>query len=116
MSSESDLTNSEAVRLVLTTFGHPEDAARVVRQLVEEKLAACGTLLPGARSIYQWQGVIEDNKETVVQLKTTVSRLNVLTARLAELHSYEVPEIVVIEPASVSESYANWVRDWVGNS
>jgi len=68
------------MKLVLTTFANAEDAAKAVRTLVEERLAACGTILPGARSIYQWEGNIEDTTEAVVFLKTSEER----SARLEE--------------------------------
>ncbi len=97
------------IHLVLTTFANAEDAARVVRQLVEEKLAACGTLFPGARSIYAWQGKIEDTPEVSVMLKT--ARYPELEARLRELHPYETPEIIALDPAAVSCEYAAWVRE-----
>lgn len=96
------------IHLVLTTFGSEEDAARIVRTLVEEKLAACGTLLPGARSIYAWQGKIEDAAEVAVLFKTT--RSSELEARLKVLHPYETPEIITLEPTAVSLDYAAWVR------
>lgn len=96
------------IHLILTTFGSEEDAARIVRTLVEEKLAACGTLLPGARSIYAWQGKIEDSAEVVVLFKT--SRAPDLAARLKELHPYETPEIVTLEPSALSAEYAAWVK------
>lgn len=98
--------------LVLTTFGNEGDAARVVRMLVEEKLAACGTLLPGARSIYRWQGKIEDAAEVVVILKT--SRFSELQERLTALHPYETPEILTLDPAALSEPYAKWVEESCG--
>jgi len=105
---------SEAARLVLTTFGNPEDAVQVARMLVVEKLAACGTVLPGARSIYAWEGKIEESAETVVIFKTTATRLEDFQKRLAELHPYEVPEIVALDPAAVAPAYAKWVAGWVG--
>ena len=97
------------IRIVLTTFGSPDDAARVIRQLVEEKLAACGTILPGARSIYTWEGKIEDTEEVVVLLKTALETAPALERHLATLHPYENPEIVVLNPELVSEKYALWV-------
>lgn len=98
------------MKLVLTTFGNAEDAARVIRTLVEEKVAACGTILPEARSIYQWEGQIEDSLEAAVLLKTADSRVTELEARLAELHPYSTPEIVTISPENVSTRYAAWVE------
>lgn len=99
------------LRLVLTTFGNPEDAVRVARLLVEEKLAACGTLLPAARSIYSWNGRIEDAAETVLLLKTTAECFPALEVRLTEVHPYETPEIIALDPASASAAYARWVEE-----
>lgn len=97
------------IRLVLTTFANAEDAARVVRALVEENLAACGTILPDARSIYRWEGKIEDTAETSVVLKTSVERYPELETKLRTLHPYETPEIIALDPAAVSGDYASWV-------
>lgn len=95
--------------LVLTSFPENEIAAAAVRTLVEEKLVACGTLLPSARSIYAWQGKIEDASEVVVLLKTESSLYAKLEKRLAKLHPYEVPEIVAWEPGAVHRPYVEWV-------
>lgn len=103
-------------RLVLTTFATAEDAAAVVRPVVEENLAACGTLLPGARSIYRWQGAVEDAAEVVVLLKTTAGRLPALRERVLALHPYETPEWVVLDPTEVSPAYAAWVQAATGDS
>lgn len=99
------------IRLVLTTFGNAEDAARVIRTLIEERLAACGTILPGARSIYAWQGKIEDTEEVLVIFKTTAGNASPLQDRLKALHPYETPEIIALDPAVVSGDYARWVTE-----
>ena len=98
------------LRLVLTTFASPEDAEKIVRLLVAEKLAACGTIFPGVRSIYLWEGKIADSQEAGVLLKTTVEQFPALEKRLQALHPYETPEIIAIDPASVSDAYALWVK------
>jgi len=103
------------IRLVLTTFASPEDAEKIVRLLVEEKLAACGTITPGARSIYVWEGKIADSQEAAVLLKTTVEKFPALEKRLLALHPYETPEIIAIDPTSVSADYAKWVMKSVGH-
>jgi periplasmic divalent cation tolerance protein len=103
------------VRLVLTTFATAEEAAAVIRPVVEEKLAACGTVLPGARSIYHWHGTVEDTTEAVVLFKTTADRLSALRDRVLALHPYETPEWVVIAPTDVSPAYAAWVQATVGD-
>jgi periplasmic divalent cation tolerance protein len=103
------------VRLIFTTFSTSDDAAKVIRHLVEEGLAACGTILPGARSVYLWKGEVEDTTEAVVIFKTTVEAYPRFEARLKELHPYETPEIVAIDPAAVSGDYAAWVTALVNN-
>jgi periplasmic divalent cation tolerance protein len=99
--------------LVLTTFPDADAAAGAVRTLVSEKLAACGTILPGARSIYAWEGKIEDATEVVVLLKTTPKLYAKLEKRLTKLHPYEVPEVVAWEPGAVAAPYAAWLESCV---
>lgn len=95
--------------LVLSTFPDADTAAGVVRKLVEEKLAACGNIIPGVRSIYAWEGKIEDTGEVAVLLKTQSSLYAKLEKRLAKLHPYDTPEIVAWEPGAVAAPYAAWV-------
>lgn len=97
------------IRLLLTTFADSAAAAAVVRKVVEEKLAACGTIVPGARSIYVWEGRIEDAEEAVVYFKTSAEKLSALASRLKELHPYDTPEIISLDPSHVSVRYAAWV-------
>jgi periplasmic divalent cation tolerance protein len=103
--------STETLCVVLTTFADESSAAKVVRQLVEERLAACGTILPQARSIYRWNGQIEDGRETVVLFKTGRKAFPLFQKRLIELHPYETPEILSFEPTNFSASYAAWVLD-----
>lgn len=102
------------MKIVFTTFASEESAAEVVRQLVEERLVACGTLVPGARSIYTWEGKVEDSRECLVLLKTT--RFSELESRLRELHPYELPEIVGVETRALSPAYADWVAACCGHA
>jgi periplasmic divalent cation tolerance protein len=102
------------VLVVLSTFGSPEEARRVCRQLVEERLAACANLVPAVESIYRWQGAIESTTETLAILKTTADGFAKLEARLRELHSYEVPEIISLPVHGGSEAYLRWVGENVG--
>src|SRR5438105_13191693 len=95
--------------LVFTTFASEEDAARVVRVLVEERLAACGNLLPGARSLYRWQGKIADEREVVVLLKTRKQDWAALLSRLHELHPYQVPECIAVRVAAGAPTYLAWL-------
>jgi periplasmic divalent cation tolerance protein len=102
------------IHLVLTTFANADAAANIIRILVEERLVACGTILPGVRSIYQWEGRIEDTQEVMVFLKTSASSLPALQARLLVLHPYETPEILALDSAAVSPAYAEWVAKQTG--
>ncbi|HEV7404528.1 MAG TPA: divalent-cation tolerance protein CutA [Chthoniobacteraceae bacterium] len=99
------------VRVVLSTFPSIEEARTVCRRLVEERLAACANLLPAVESIYRWQGVVETATETMAILKTTAEGFAKLEARLRELHSYEVPEIVALPVHGGSEAYLRWVGE-----
>jgi periplasmic divalent cation tolerance protein len=96
--------------LVFTTFANEEDAARVVRTLVEERLIACGNLLPGARSLYRWQGRIADEREVVALLKTRARNWNALVTRLHQLHPYETPECVAARVAECAPKYLAWLE------
>ena len=95
--------------LVFSTFANEEDAARVVRSLVDERLIACGNLLPGARSIYRWQDGIADQREVVVLMKTRKQDWTVLVSRLHELHPYDVPECIAVRVAAGSPRYMEWL-------
>jgi periplasmic divalent cation tolerance protein len=99
--------------LVLTSFADEATAAASARTLVEEKLAACGTLVSGARSIYAWEGKIEDASEVLLLLKTESSLYAKLEKRLVKLHPYDVPEIIAWEPGAAHRPYAVWVAGTV---
>jgi periplasmic divalent cation tolerance protein len=97
------------VFLVLSTFGDAEEARRVARTVVTEGLAACGNIIPRIESIYRWQGKVETSEETLVFFKTTKDRYAALEARIRELHSYEVPEIIAVPVDSGFGPYLEWV-------
>lgn len=97
------------IRIVLSTFADGDSAALIVGQLVSEKLAACGTIIPGVRSIYVWEGVVEDNAEVLVIFKIAAANEGKFIRRLGELHPYDVPEIVSISPEKWNESYGRWI-------
>jgi periplasmic divalent cation tolerance protein len=98
-------------RLVLTTVANPDEAARLARTLVEERLAACATLIPAVQSIYRWQGKIESSTETLLLLKTGPEQLAALEARLHELHSYQTPEFLVLQVDAASQPYLDWLLE-----
>lgn len=103
------MTDTHA-RVVLTTAATREEAERLGRTLVEERLAACATLVPGVESIYQWQGEIETSHEILLLLKTHTDQIPALEARLHALHSYETPEFLVLRVESGSQGYLEWMR------
>jgi periplasmic divalent cation tolerance protein len=109
----ADTDDGARVMVVLTTVGNEDDAARLARALVERRLVACVNVVPGVRSIYRWQGAIQDDRELLLLVKTTAARLSEVTVALAELHPYDVPEVVALEAAMVAPSYAAWLRDCV---
>jgi periplasmic divalent cation tolerance protein len=96
--------------IVFSTFASEEDAARVVRTLVEERLIACGNLLPGARSIYRWRSAVADEREVVALMKTRKQDWAALQSRLHELHPYEVPECVAVRLAAGAPKYLAWLE------
>jgi periplasmic divalent cation tolerance protein len=95
--------------IVLTTAANHDEAARLAGTFVEERLAACATLIPTVESIYRWEGQIESSTETLLLIKTAPEQLPALEARLRELHSYQVPEFLVLEVESGSHPYLEWL-------
>jgi periplasmic divalent cation tolerance protein len=97
-------------RIVLTTTANPNEAARIGRILVEERLAACATLIPAVQSIYRWQSQVESSAETLLLLKTGPGQLAALETRLHQLHSYETPEFLVLAVDAASQPYLDWLQ------
>jgi len=104
------LEATSSARIVMTTVASPEEAERLGRTLVEERLVACATLIPAVQSIYRWQGQIETSQEILLLLKTAADRLPALEARLHELHTYQTPEFVVLAIESGSHPYLAWLE------
>ncbi len=94
----------------MTTLAADDEALRLVRALLDRRLIACGTVLPGGRSIYRWQGKIADEREVVVLLKTRSARLEAIKAAFAELHPYKVPELLAIAVESGLDRYLEWIN------
>ena len=95
--------------MVLTTAASADELARLGRAVVEERLAACVTVVPTARSIYRWKGVVEEAQEALGIIKTTRGRYPALEARWMELHSYEVPELLVVPVETGLPAYLSWL-------
>lgn len=103
----------DAPRLVLVT-APPGEAAALARALVSERLAACVNVLAGVTSVYRWQGAVQEDGEALLVVKTRADRLAALEARVLELHPYDVPEFVVVEPAHVEARYRAWLAAEAG--
>jgi periplasmic divalent cation tolerance protein len=98
-------------RIILTTVASVDAAETLARSLVEERLAACVNIVDRVQSIYRWKGAVESEKEVLLIIKTVARRVTELEARLHELHPYEVPEFVVLQPESLSEPYLAWLLE-----
>jgi periplasmic divalent cation tolerance protein len=105
----------DGVQLVLMTAPDAETAERIVRTLVEERLIACGNIMVGVDSIYRWQGVVERGAEVLVMMKSTAARIPQLLERGAELHPYEVPELLVFPVGAGYAPYLAWVRECIAS-
>ena len=99
---------------VYAVFADAEEAERIARTAVDERLAACANILPAMRSIYRWQGAVEIGEEVAAVFKTSQDRADALITRIAGLHSYDVPCVVTWPIDKVLSSYADWVEDSTG--
>lgn len=97
--------------LVLTTLSAKVDGQAFAAVLVRERLAACVNVLGEMDSVYQWQGTVELERERQLLIKTTADRLLALQTRLHEMHTYDVPEFLVIPVIGGSEPYLKWVKE-----
>ena len=97
--------------LVLTTVSNDDRADSIARALVEEQLAACVNVHAPMTSFYRWKGAVERDPERQLVIKTTRERLPALEARLKDLHSYELPELLVMAVDGGSAEYMDWVRE-----
>lgn len=99
-----------ALVLVVTTAPSPEVAEELVAGLVEARLVACGSVVPGVTSIYRWEGRVAREGEVLVVLKTVRSRVDGVFRRLSETHPYELPELITVTVDEASQAYCRWVR------
>ncbi len=99
--------------VALTTVGTAEDAERIARALVEQRLAACVNVVPGVVSVYRWKGAVERDDEWLLVMKTSSQRLEQLREALLALHPYELPELVVLPIVGGHAPYLAWLDDSV---
>jgi periplasmic divalent cation tolerance protein len=96
-------------RLLYVTAASMDEARRIGRTLVEERLVACVNLIDGMKSIYRWQGAVEEGSEVVVIAKTTAGRVGAVIDRVKALHSYAVPCVVAVPIESGNPDFMKWI-------
>jgi periplasmic divalent cation tolerance protein len=99
--------------VVFVTVGSAEEAARIGRAVVDERLAACANLVPAVASTYWWQGSVEQADEVLLILKTRQELLEAVTARVRSLHSYTIPEVIALPIVAGNPAYLAWIDDSV---
>jgi periplasmic divalent cation tolerance protein len=98
-------------RIVFTTTGSEDEARIIARHLVENQLAACVNILPTVESIYRWQGKVESAPEWLLLIKTSAARFPAVRDAIRTLHSYDLPECVVIQIEDGSAAYLEWMEE-----
>jgi periplasmic divalent cation tolerance protein len=101
---------SEEIVILVTASGRDE-AARIARSIVSERLAACVNIVTGIESVYRWEGKVTEDSESLLIIKSTEDRYGELQQRVRELHSYTVPEIIAIKIERGSEDYLRWIHE-----
>ncbi len=106
----ASLTNSgHSASMIYVTCGSPEEAGKIARAVVEERLAACANILGAMRSVYRWEGQVTEDDEVVLILKTKAEKVAALSGRVKELHSYDVPCVVEIPLGGGNAAYFDWI-------
>ncbi|MFZ0735114.1 MAG: divalent-cation tolerance protein CutA [Candidatus Sulfotelmatobacter sp.] len=100
-------------RIVLSTAGSEEEARKIARYLVENKLAACVNIVPQIESIYRWQGKVESAREWLLVIKTTAATFPSVRDAIGELHSYDVSECIALSIDDGSPDYLRWIGESV---
>lgn len=103
------------LRVVLMTAPTPALARDMAAVAVTEKLAACANIVPGIVSIYEWEGELTEDQELMIVFKTTVERFPALRDRMLELHPYDLPEVLSLQPDDGHVDYLNWVMTATGS-
>ena len=103
------MAHTDAV-VVLTTLATNDEAVTLVKALLERRLIACGTIMPGARSLYRWENQMADEQEVVVMLKTRSACIDALQRAFATLHPYKVPELLAMPVSGGLDRYLGWIN------
>ena len=97
--------------VVFITAGSNEEAEKIGNALVGERLAACCSITDSVTSIFRWEGKINNEKEHLLIVKSTLSLVEAIVSRVKELHSYDVPEIIALPVIAGSEDYLRWIDE-----
>lgn len=97
--------------VVFITASNEDEAVRIARAILEDRLAGCINIIRDVRSIYTWQGKIEDESEVIMVIKTKKSLFNPLKEKVKKLHSYTIPEVIALPITEGSEDYLKWLKE-----
>ncbi len=100
--------------VVLITASQEDEAATIAKTLIDERLAACVNIVKDIRSLYRWQGAVEDEGEVLMVVKTQARLFENLKSRVQQLHSYSVPEIIALPIVKGFENYVQWIKEETG--
>jgi periplasmic divalent cation tolerance protein len=101
-------------RIILTTAGSQEEAGKIAYALVERRLAACVNIVPRIESVYRWQGKVESATEWLLVIKTQTDLFERVRDAIKELHSYDLPECVMLEVSAGTQEYLDWIAKNTG--
>jgi len=101
--------SDSGVRTVLVTTPDAEVGAEIARDLVASRLAACVNVIPGIRSVFRWEGAVQEETEAMLIIKTAAHRCGELAARIHDLHPYDLPEVIELAATGGSDSYLAWI-------
>lgn len=98
-------------RIVLSTAGSEDEARKIAQYLVERRLAACVSIVPKIESVYRWQGKVESSQEWLLLIKTSLEKFPAVRDAIRELHSYDLPECILMSIEDGSADYLAWISD-----
>jgi len=101
-------------RIIFTTAGSQEEAVKIAHSLVERRLAACVNIVPRIESVYRWQGKVESATEWLLLIKTQAKLFEGVRDAVKELHSYDLPECVMLEVSAGIQEYLDWIAENTG--
>ena len=109
----AEITAHDGAIIVLCSCPNQEIAEQIASSLVEQHLAACVNIIPGVQSVYRWQGKIERDDELLLVSKTTASKFDQISTYIAELHPYELPEVIAVSIERGISEYLQWIEEQV---